>query len=110
MDVRKRLGQILDAASAGERILIERDRRPLAYLVSVEDARRLDATTDDTRSRRLAALDRLDALAEEMAEKYPAPADGLSDAGWIRRDRDARTDRIESAIRSWSEAHPEESS
>ena len=42
MDMRKRLGEILDAASAGERILIERDHRPLAYLVSVEDAARLD--------------------------------------------------------------------
>ena len=37
MDMRKRLGEILDAASAGERILIERDHRPLAYLVSVEE-------------------------------------------------------------------------
>jgi len=41
MDMRKRLGEILDAASAGERILIERDHRPLAYLISVEDAQRL---------------------------------------------------------------------
>ena len=40
MDMRKRLGEILDAASAGERILIERDHRPLAYLVSVEYAAR----------------------------------------------------------------------
>ena len=37
MDMRKRLGEILDAASAGERILIERDHKPLAYLVSVEE-------------------------------------------------------------------------
>ena len=110
MDVRKRLGEILDAASAGERILIERDRRPLAYLVSVEDGRRLDATRDEIRSRRLAALDRLEVLAEEMAEKHPLQDDGLTDAEWIRRDRDARTDRIESAIRSRSEAQPEESS
>ena len=44
MDMRKKLGEILDAASAGERILIERDHRPLAYLVSVEDGQRLSAT------------------------------------------------------------------
>jgi prevent-host-death family protein len=110
MDVRKRLGEVLDAASAGERILIERDRRPLAYLVSVEDGRRLDATTDEIRERRLAALDRLENLAEKMAEKYPVPDDGLTDSGWTRRDRDARTDHVESTIRSSSEAPPEESS
>ena len=45
--MRKKLGEILDAASAGERILIERDHRPLAYLVSVEDGQRLSATADD---------------------------------------------------------------
>jgi prevent-host-death family protein len=39
MDLRRRLGEILDAASAGESIPIERDRRPLACLVSVEEAR-----------------------------------------------------------------------
>ena len=58
MDMRKRLGEILDAASAGERILIERDHRPLAYLVSVEDAARLDPTEprrSSVRSRRLIA-------------------------------------------------------
>ena len=41
MDMRKRLGEILDAASAGEKILIERDHRPLAYLVSVEEGQRI---------------------------------------------------------------------
>lgn len=107
MDVRKRLGEILDAASAGERILIERDRRPLAYLVSVEEGRRLDATGEEVRGRRLAALDRLEVLAGEMADKHPAPDDGLSDAEWIRRDRDERADRIESALDSWSHARPE---
>ncbi len=43
MDMRKRLGEILDAASAGERILIERDHRPLAYLVSVEEGDSLES-------------------------------------------------------------------
>ncbi len=43
MDMRKKLGEILDAASAGERILIERDHRPLAYLVSVEDGQRSES-------------------------------------------------------------------
>ena len=88
MDMRKRLGEILDAASAGERILIERDHRPLAYLVSVEEGRRLGAVSDDTRRRRLAALDRLEVFAEEMAKKYP-PQPGDPDAATaVRMDRD----------------------
>ena len=40
LDLRKRLGELLDAASAGERFLIERNGKPLAMLVSVEDGRR----------------------------------------------------------------------
>lgn len=88
MDMRKRLGEILDAASAGERILIERDHRPLAYLVSVEEGRRLGASTDETRRRRFAALDRLEVFAEEMAKKYP-PQPGDPDAATaVRMDRD----------------------
>ncbi len=72
MDMRKKLGEILDAASAGERILIERDHRPLAYLVSVEDGQRLSPDQDDLLRRRLAALDRLEALGKEMAREVPA--------------------------------------
>lgn len=73
MDLRRSLGAILDAASAGERFLIERDHRPLAVLVSVEDARRLDESADALRRRRLAALDRLDELAERMERLHPRP-------------------------------------
>ena len=58
MDMRKRLGEILDAASAGERILIERDHRPLAYLVSVEDAARLEPGRNEEVDAQIAALDR----------------------------------------------------
>ena len=88
MDMRKRLGEILDAASAGERILIERDHRPVAYLVSVEEGRRLGAVSDETRRQRLAALDRLEVFAEEMAKKYP-PQPGDPDAAIaVRMDRD----------------------
>ena len=55
LDVRKRLGELLDAASAGERILIERDHRPMAVLVSVEDAGRLDQL-GETREERIEYL------------------------------------------------------
>ena len=79
MDLRKRLGEILDAASAGERILIERDHKPLAYLVSVEDAQRLEPDKEEVKRSRLEALDRLVAFGKEMRQKYPEPDDGL----WI---------------------------
>jgi prevent-host-death family protein len=92
MDLRRKLGEILDAASAGERILIERDRRPLAYLVSIEDGERLATEGDELVARRLAALDDLAAFARRMHEKYGSPADGMSAAEFIRWDRDHRDD------------------
>jgi prevent-host-death family protein len=100
MDMRKRLGEILDAASAGERILIERDHRPLAYLVSVEEGERLEPDREAVIARRLAALDRLVEFGKEMREKYPPPDDGLTDAEWIRRDHQERDERILRAARS----------
>jgi prevent-host-death family protein len=93
MDMRKRLGEILDAASAGERILIERDHRPLAYLVSVEDGASLGESPDELRERRFAALDRIDAFAKRMAIEHPLQPGDLSAAEWIRWDRDHRDDR-----------------
>ena len=90
MDLRKRLGEILDAASAGERILIERDHRPLAYLVSVEDGSRLDTANDELIQRRLEAIDRLAAFGKGFRRKYP-PRPGEPDAATLirmERDRD----------------------
>ena len=98
-DLRKRLGEILDAASAGEQVLIERDHRPLAYLVSVEDGRRLDGE-EARMARSLAALDRLEELREQWARDYPVPDDGLTDAEWIQQERERRTDRIDRAARA----------
>ncbi len=88
MDMRKRLGEILDAASAGERILIERDHRPLAYLVSVDDGERLSGVADEVRRRRLAALDRLEAFGKEMRLSYPPQPGDLDAAESVRSDRD----------------------
>lgn len=85
MDLRRRLGEILDAASAGERILIERDRRPLAMLVSVEDGRRLDEPEEERVARRLAALDRLEKLGARIAAAHPSD---LSSVDAVRSDRD----------------------
>jgi prevent-host-death family protein len=72
MDLRARMGELLDLASAGEHIVVERGRRPLAVLVPYEDALRLHASPEDARARALAALDRLDELARRMADA-PTP-------------------------------------
>ncbi len=102
MEMRARLGEILDAASSGERILIERDHRPLAYLVSIEEGDRLDPDAADRIGRRLAALDRLVAFGKEMRKKYPDPDDGLTDVEWRHEEIERRMDQIDRAARSGS--------
>jgi antitoxin (DNA-binding transcriptional repressor) of toxin-antitoxin stability system len=94
-DMRKRLGEILDAASAGERILIERDHKPIAWLVSPEDGRRFDEEKQQKIERSLAALDRLRELSYRLAAESQAPDDGLTDAEWIHEERERRMDRID---------------
>jgi antitoxin (DNA-binding transcriptional repressor) of toxin-antitoxin stability system len=91
LDLRRSLGAILDEASAGQRFLIERDHRPVAILVSVEDGRRLD-DPDERRRRSLAALDRLVAIGEARRPGSPGGADAADAADAVRRDRD-RDDR-----------------
>lgn len=85
LDLRRSLGAILDAASAGERFLVERDHRPVAYVVSVEDGRRLDGEPDERRRRALAALDRLEALGRRERGRHPG---GPSSVESVRMDRD----------------------
>ena len=93
MDMRRRLGEILDAASAGERILIERDHRPLAYLVSVEDGKKIDRQRDTEIAESLAALERLKELGERMLrETGPLLPAGMTAEEWMRWDRDHRDD------------------
>jgi prevent-host-death family protein len=93
MDLRRKTGEWLDRASAGERIVIERDRRPLAILVSVEDAARLE---QDGASivRMEEAFDRLAAIAREHRLEHPETADLPGAARLLRDEREARTDRI----------------
>ena len=71
LHLRRSLGAILDAASAGERLVIERNGRPLAMLVSVEEGRRLDPNVDALRQRRIAALDRIDDFRRRMLIAHP---------------------------------------
>lgn len=92
LDLRRSLGAILDAASAGERFVIERDHRPLAMLVSVEDGRRLDPDPDELRRRRLAALERIDDFQRRMAIAHP-PQLGDPDAVELIRQMRSRDDR-----------------
>lgn len=99
-ELRARLGEILDAASAGEKILIERDHKPIAYLISPEEEAARDAVVREERiARRLAALDRIVEFGQRMREQYPPPDDGLTTTEWIRQERERRSERIDRAAR-----------
>jgi len=87
LDLRRSLGRVLDEASAGERFVIERDRRPLAVLMSVEDGNRLTDDADARRARTRAALDRLEALGRELRRRTPNAPDAVT-AVRLDRDRD----------------------
>lgn len=87
MELRKRLGEVLDRAASGERIVIERDRRPLAVLVPIADAQRMAETNDERVRRQLAALDRLEALGKRLRRQHPEWADFSAEEA-VRADRD----------------------
>jgi prevent-host-death family protein len=87
-ELRARLGEALNRASAGERILIERDHRPLAVLVTPEDAARLDESAEDRARRVDRALARLAAFSERMAREESSTTEQDS-ATLVREDRDA---------------------
>jgi antitoxin (DNA-binding transcriptional repressor) of toxin-antitoxin stability system len=80
LDLRRSLGSILDAASAGERFMVERDHRPLAMLVSIEEGRRLEPDAAQARTRRFAALDHLEALAARVPAGRVPPRPAQSEA------------------------------
>ncbi len=67
--------------------MIERDRRPLAMLVSVEDGRRLDDDPQARIARVDAALERLARIGDRIRERNP---DGPDAATAIRTERDER--------------------
>ena len=94
LHLRKKLGQILDEAAAGERILIERDHRPLAVLVPYEEGARLEDSlreSPEERPRRtleaLDALEALDRFRERMAREHPEILDRPDAVTLIRQDR-----------------------
>jgi len=87
LDVRRRFGQLLDEAAAGERIVIERAGTPLAALVPLGDLREI--APGRAAERQLAALDEIRRL---VAEAPPTPT-GWDAAAFVRRDRD-RDDQV----------------
>ena len=88
MDLRRKTGEWLDRASAGERIVIERDHRPMAMLVPYEDAGHLDQSEEEFRRRQDAAFDRLEEFAKRMAILHPPAPDELDAEAAIRWERD----------------------
>ena len=86
LDVRKRFGEIVDQAAAGERIVIERAGQPIAALVPLSDLDQLDPET--RRGRRLAALEGI----RRRAARRPASTEDVVEL--IRRMRDERTEQI----------------
>jgi prevent-host-death family protein len=91
MALRARLGEILDAASAGERIVIERDHKPMALLVPYEDAARLEPDEQERIKRSLEALDRLQEFGRRLRREGLIPADAPDAVTAIREER-ARDD------------------
>ena len=87
--LRARLGEALDRASAGERIVIERDHRLIAAIVPLEDAQRLEGRSEEAIQRRLAAMARIRERAELMKRLGPErPEDPWDAASSIRWERD----------------------
>jgi len=86
LDLRAKVGQYLDEAAAGERIVVERAGQPLCALVPLADVERFDPAK--RRERRLAALAEL----RRLARAYPP--EPVDSAELIRRMRDERTRQI----------------
>jgi len=82
LDVRRRFGQVLDEAAAGERIVIERAGQPIAALVPLADLAFADP--DRRRAARLAAVDDI----RQLARRRPFPA-GFDPVATLREQRRA---------------------
>jgi prevent-host-death family protein len=67
LEVRRKFGEIVDAAAKGERIVIERAGQPLAALVPLADLALVDP--ERRKAERLAALDEI----RRYARAHPMP-------------------------------------
>ena len=95
LDLRRSLGRILDEASAGQRFLIERDHRPMAMLVSVEDGAHLEDDVEARIARMDAAFERLAELGDRARARHPDLPDAATAVRLDRDERDARDRGIE---------------
>jgi prevent-host-death family protein len=87
LDVRRKFGQIVDEAAAGERIVIERAGQPVAAIVPLSDLALVDP--ERRRAERLRAIDDIARLAKRTRR-----ATGASGAAVIRAQRDARAREV----------------
>lgn len=92
LDVRRRFGEIVDQAAAGERIVIERAGQPIAALVPLADLELVDP--ERRKAARLAAIDEI----ERMARRRPFTTN-LDVEGLIHEQRLAREAQIEANVR-----------
>jgi len=91
LELRKRVGQLLDEAAAGERIVIERAGQPLCALVPLRD---LEATAPAARlQRERAALHEI----RRLARQHPFP-DGFDAVQVIKDGRRQRDEQIMRAV------------
>jgi prevent-host-death family protein len=105
LDLRRSLGQLLDEASAGERLLIERDHKPLAVLVSVEDAARLEEDPGEAQRRRDAAFAALEEWRQRVLATRDPDASRPTAAEEVRADRDERDRRDQRRARGiWTDS------
>jgi prevent-host-death family protein len=93
LDMRRRFGEIVDEAAAGERIVIERAGQPIAALVPLADLALVDP--ERRKAARLAAIDAIVRLARERGPRPQVDAAKL-----VRDQRRGRTEQIDRAIRS----------
>jgi prevent-host-death family protein len=92
LDVRRRFGQIVDEAAAGERIVIERAGQPVAAIVPLSDLALVDP--DRRKAERLAAIDEIARYAKRLKV-----APDFDAATAIRRQRLEREGTIGERIR-----------
>jgi prevent-host-death family protein len=90
LDVRRRFGQIVDDAAAGERTVIERAGQPVAALVPLSDLALLDP--DRRRATRLAAIEDI----RQLAARRPFP-EGFDVVDALRTQRRSRAASISQA-------------
>ena len=87
--LRARLGDALDRASGGERIVIERDHHAIAAIVPIEDAHRLEGRSEEALQRKIAAMERIRERAQLMKGRATEADDVVPDAAsLVREDRD----------------------